>query len=456
MKRVYLILTVALLSICATNVSAADRADDKSSDAREHLENHFKFYGFIRNYFTYDSRESVSGTGDLFNYIPKDEKLNSLGEDLNAQSSFRFLALTSRVGVDVSGYYIGNVHLGAKVEADFYNGLSKATAGKGLPSTTSISGTAAMRLRQAYATVTWKDLPMGGEQKASVALKIGQAWHPMGADHPQVFSLEVGAPFGPFSRTPLVQMDAALGSNWTVTGAAIWQQQYTSNGPSGSVADYMKYSGIPEFYAGVTYKNGGFLGRVGVDVLSIKPRVQGKNADGVTVKVSDRITTASPYMYLQYSHKMFTMKAKTIYASAGEHIGIMSGYAKVGDENSDGSWNYAPLRNSASWLCLSYGKKWQGVLFLGYTKNFGLADGKSTVPVEAEDIYFSKNGFANLNQIYRINPEIVYNFGKLSVGLEYQYTAAQYGDTFNNKGLATENLHWVANNRIQSIVKFTF
>lgn len=328
-------------------LSAADKAEEQKSEVKEHLQNHFKFYGFIRNYFTYDSRESISGTGDLFNYIPKDQKLNEAGEDLNAQSSFRFLALTSRVGVDVSGYYIGNVHMGAKVEADFYSGLSKATAGNGLPSTTSVTGTAAMRLRQAYATVTWKDLPMSGDAKASVGLKIGQAWHPMGADHPQVFSLEVGAPFGPFSRTPLVQMDANLGDNWTITGAAIWQQQYTSSGPSGTVADYMKYSCVPEMYAGVTYKNGGFLGRVGVDVLSIKPRVQGKNSQGVTVKVSDRITTASPFLYLQYTHKLFTAKAKTIYASAGEHIGIMSGYAKV-DEYDDGSWDYAPLRDRKS------------------------------------------------------------------------------------------------------------
>ena len=276
MRKFYLILSIALLSFGATTMRAA--------------ENHFKFYGFIRNYFTYDSRESIAGTGDLFNYLPKDYSLNADGDDVNAQSSFRFLALTSRVGVDVTGYNVGNVHLGAKVEADFYNGLSKATAGAGLPSTTSVSGTAALRLRQAYTTITWKDLPMG-EDKASVGLKIGQAWHPMGADHPQIFSLEAGAPFGPFSRTPLVQMDANLGSNWIVTAATLWQQQYTSNGPSGSVADYMKYSGIPEIYAGITYKKGGFLGRAGIDVLSIKPRV----INDAKQKVSDRITTASPY-----------------------------------------------------------------------------------------------------------------------------------------------------------------
>ena len=446
MKRIF----ITLLAFALAAPLFAQESAKTEAPVKEHLQNHFKFYGFIRNYFVYDSRESVAGTGDLFNYIPKDVKLNGVGEDINAQSSFKFLALTSRVGVDVSGYYIGNVHLGAKVEADFYNGLSKATAGNGLPSTTSMTGTAALRLRQAYATITWKDLPMG-ENKANVALKLGQAWHPVAADHPQVFSLEVGAPFNPFSRSPLVQMDASLGKNWTLTAAAIWQQQYTSNGPSGSVADYMKYSCVPEMYLGINYKNGGFLGRAGVDMLSIKPRVLGAD----NVKVSDRITTVSPYVYVQYSKNLFTLKAKSVYASAGEHLGIMSGYAKVG-ELDDGSWEYAPIRNTASWVCLSYGKKWQGVLFLGYTKNLGLADGKSDDPVTAGDIYFNKNGFANLNQVYRINPEVVYNFGKLTVGLEYQYTAAQYGDSYNNKGLATENLRWVANHRVQSMVRFNF
>ena len=43
--------------------------------------------------------------------------------DLNEHSSFRFVALTSRVGLDVAGYQMGNVHFGAKVEADFYAGL---------------------------------------------------------------------------------------------------------------------------------------------------------------------------------------------------------------------------------------------------------------------------------------------------------------------------------------------
>lgn len=451
MKRIYLILSVVLISFCALNVSAAEK------EQKAEPKNNFKFYGFIRNYFIFDSRESKSGTGDLFYYLPLDEKMNENGtQDLNATSSFRFLALTSRLGVDVSGYSINNVHFGAKFEGDFYSGLSSASDVKGyFPGNSKISGTATARLRQAYATVTWKEL--GKEQQNSVALKIGQAWHPMAADHPHLFSLEVGAPFGPFSRTPLVQMDANLGNNWVVSAAAIWQMQYQSAGPVGGSAIYMKYGKTPEMYAALAYKSKGFLLRAGVDMVSIKPRALG-TLDGVTVKVSDRKTSVLGYVYTQYSKNKFAVKAKTTFGQGGEHMNLMSGYAKIG-ENSDGSWNYASLRNSSSWVSMSYGKKWQGVLFLGYVKNLGLAEAASG-PLSKSDVYFCSNGFSNINQMYRINPQIIYNIGKLNVGLEYQWTNVQYGEydggKLNAYGLADKNLHWVGNHRVNMMVKYNF
>ena len=449
MKRFYLILSAALLALGTFSASAAEKAEPK---------NNFKLYGFIRNYFIYDSRESVSGTGDLFYYMPKDVNMKD-GVDIHDQGSFSYLSLTSRLGVDVSGYYVNNVHFGAKIEGDFYSGLSNssnANASVYFPGNTKVSGTATARLRQAYATVTWKEL--GEEKQNTVALKIGQAWHPMAADIPHIFSLEAGAPFGPFSRTPLVQMDANLGKNWVLSAAAIWQMQYQSNGPIGSSANYMKYGMTPEMYAALAYKSNGFLVRAGVDLLSIKPRVLGSVNDKV-VKVNDRKTSVLGYVYTQYTYKKFALKAKSTFGQSGEHLNLMSGYAKIGGENSDGSWNYESLRNSSSWLSMTYGKKWQGVLFLGYMKNLGLAEAASA-PLAKGDVYFCGNGFSNLNQIYRINPQLIYNIGKLNLGFEYQWTAVQYGDykegKLNEYGLATDNLHWVGNNRVNVMVKYNF
>lgn len=451
MKRFYLILSAVLLALGTFSASAAEKAEPK---------NNFKLYGFIRNYFIYDSRESVSGTGDLFYYMPKDVNMKD-GVDIHDQGSFSYLSLTSRLGVDVSGYYVNNVHFGAKIEGDFYSGLSSVDSQKYpvssyFPGNTKVSGTATARLRQAYATVTWKEL--GEEKQNTVALKIGQAWHPMAADIPHIFSLEAGAPFGPFSRTPLVQMDANLGKNWVLSAAAIWQMQYQSNGPVGSSANYMKYGMTPEMYAALAYKSNGFLVRAGVDLLSIKPRVLGSVNDKV-VKVNDRKTSVLGYVYTQYTYKKFALKAKSTFGQSGEHLNLMSGYAKIGGENSDGSWNYESLRNSSSWLSMTYGKKWQGVLFLGYMKNLGLAEAASA-PLAKGDVYFCGNGFSNLNQIYRINPQLIYNIGKLNLGFEYQWTAVQYGDykegKLNEYGLATDNLHWVGNNRVNVMVKYNF
>ena len=447
-------IVIALSLLLAVPSFGAKKEAKETSPVKEHLQSHFKFYGFIRNFFAFDTRESTAGTGDLFYYLPKDKKLNEIGDDLNAMPSFRFLALTSRVGVDVSGYQVGSTSFGAKIEADLYSGLSSSVT------SSKINGTAQLRLRQAYVTTGWKELPTSGEAKAAVSLKIGQAWHPMAADQPHVLSLETGAPFGPFSRTPQVTMDANLGKHVILTASAIWQQQYLSQGPSGASAEYIKYSCTPEGYLGVSFKSdNGFLARIGSNVLSIKPRRTGKNSNGVEVKVSDRITTFSPFIYLQYKSGKFEVKAKSVFSQAGEHMNLMSGYGITGKFD-DGHYEYAPIQTSSTWASISYGKKWQFMLMGGYIKNLGATKDFVNVSgvTDASDFYFSGNGSKNLNSMFRIIPAVTYNIGKFTLGLEYNMTAAQYGDgkSYNARGLSLEGLHWVYNNRIQAMVKFTF
>lgn len=385
----------------------------------------FKLYGFIRNYAVADTRESVYGTEDFFYYVPKDVKMVD-GVDLNARSTFSFAALTSRLGLDITGYEVEGWKVSARFETDFYSGVSGVT------------GTAQLRLRQAFMTLA----------KGTFSLKIGQAWHPMATDLPHVMSLNSGSPFGPFSRTPQVTMEGKFSDNVSLNLSALWQMQFTSAGPEGSSANYMKYSGIPEIFMGLSFKAGGFTGRVGVDMLSICPRHL--DATG-TRKVSDRITTFSPYLYAEYTGDMFSVKAKTIFAQAGEHMNLNGGYG-VSAVNADGSWEYTPTRNSSSWISLRYGKKVQAVLFGGYVRNFGT---KETL---VGDLYFFKNSYSNLNRLYRIEPELLYNLGKVTFGLQYELTSAQYGSfgADDRFGLATQDLHWVTNHRILLMAKYTF
>jgi len=407
-----------------------------------------KLYGFIRNYYALDTRESISGTEEFFYYTPKDVLEGSEGEDLNEHVNYRFAALTSRLGVDVLGYEFKGWKMGAKIEADFYNGLAKTS---NEPSGASVSGTALFRLRQAYATVS----------NGIWSFKAGQAWHPMAADMPDVFSLNSGSPFGPFSRTPLVSMDVKLAEGLSLTAATIWQMQYQSTGPYGASAIYMRNGGY-ELYGGLNYTTGGLLLRAGVDVLSIVPRYTVGDK-----KVNERLTTVSPFFYAQYKNGNFTAKFKTIYAQAGEHLGLNGGYG-VKEVNSDGSYEYTPSMNSSSWLSLQYAaNSWQYILFGGYSKNFGTKD-KLAAGLIGDLIgkpigyWFSKNSYTDgrLDSMWRITPTVIKNFGRLSLGLECEITSASYGDVSKGmnleKGLYDKGIHSVTNYRVQGLLKFTF
>lgn len=443
MKKSFITLAAVALLAPAAVAFASEPAVET---AKTEKPSHFKFYGFIRNYFAFDSRESKAGTKDLFYYLPLDESLNANGTDINANPSFRFLAITSRLGLDVKDYQIGKTKVGAKVETDFYcmNG-----------------NVAVLRLRQAYATLGWDNLGNDGTQ--STSLKIGQAWHPMAADQPYVIDLETGAPFTAFSRTPQVMVDHNFSKNFALTAGVLWQMQYLSTGPKGASDTYIKYSCTPEFYAGLTMKtNHGFLARVGADVLSIKPRV--RNSEGE--KVSDRITTVNPYVYAKYDSRDFSINAKVIYASAGEHFNMLSGYG-VTKVDSDGSWDYAPLHSTASFLSVKYGRKVQVQGMIGYMKNLGTSkalyeDAAHPGYTSTSNVYISGNGFHNLNQLIRVTPTVVYNLGKLSFALEYDITAAQYGKyavaghVNSSNGLVDGDLHWITNHRLLGMVKFTF
>lgn len=472
MKR---FLVISILCALIGAPAWAEKADStaratKKEVVKSHLQQHFKLYGFIRNFFTYDSRESISGTGDLYNYMPRDEKWNQTEaeaavsgvprEDLNAQSTFRFLSLTTRLGLNIVGYKWRNTEFGGKIEADFYAGLNSVGT-----QTHKLTGTAQLRLRQAYMTLGWDSLKMN-KDFARVDLLIGQTWHPVSADLPDVIALSNGAPFQPFSRTPQVKMDARLGRFVTLTAAGLWQMQYTSIGPEGQSAEYMAYGKTPEAYVGLSVHDKGFLVRGGVDVLSIKPRHLGKvvptPGDTISVKVKDRITTVSPFIYLQYKKGDFSIKAKTIFAEAGEHMNLNGGYG-VKKVNADGSWEYTPTRTSTSWISIVYGgkvgkqeekhpQKLQGILFAGYVHNLGTKE-----PLVGA-LYYPR--VKNLNSMYRVSPTLLWTMGKFQLGCEYEMTSVRYGDITQginpNNGLYEKQLHWVTNHRVQIMTKYNF
>lgn len=401
------------------------------SYAQEQPANHFKPYGFFRSYAFVDSRATKSLTEDMFFFIPLDEKIVG-GEDVNAVSSYNFQAITTRLGLDVTGYSLGDTKISGKIEADFYCLNSSKNVGT-------------FRMRQAYVDLLWDGRNDG---KVDYKLTVGQTWHPLAADMPNCINLETGAPFSPFNRSAQLMFGATFNKTLTANVGLIQQLQYRSNGPDGSTNLYQRHA-VPEVYAGVSYKKGGFLGRAGVDILSIRPHY-GYNADGV--KYNEWLTTFNPFLFAQYTKGMFQVKAKTVYAQSGEHMQLNSGYAQYKLKDDGVSWEYTPIQSSVSFVSASYGKKFQVMGMVGYMKNLGTIreyhDGNA--------IYFSGNGFSNIDQMFRVTPTLAYNFGKLQVALEYDFTDVRYGQYDSDKwARPTVNLHWVANHRVLAMLKFT-
>ncbi|MBO4263422.1 MAG: hypothetical protein J5871_01930 [Bacteroidales bacterium] len=420
MKKTLVFLSLLLLG--APVLSAQESA------LAHELKMHFKPYGFVRTYFAFDTHESSAGTEDLYFYMPKDRKMVD-GVDVNETPTFRFAALTSRLGLDVLDYEFAGYRIGAKMEADFYAGV------------TGVTGTAQLRLRQAYVTLA----------KGSRNWKIGQAWHPMAIDLPDIFSLESGAPFGPFSRTPQVTFDWNIAGGFGLTTSLLWQMQYVSPGPEGNSANYIKYGCTPEGYFGLFFKSKPAVVKVGADVLSIKPRTYvTMPLSGSLKKVSDRITTFNLFEYGQFKAGDVTLKEKVTYANDGSHMNLLGGYGEVSIDQ-DLNTTYTATRTLSGWATAQWKHKDCPVVpsvLLGYIKNFG-------TPEELAGDFWGKNSVNAVNQMFRVQPEVLYNLGKLSFGLEYMVTAVEYG-TADRHACAVNDLHWVFNHRIQGLVKFTF
>lgn len=414
--------------------------------AQEETPAKFKLYGFIRNYIAADTRSVNAGTEDLYFYMPKDVNMKN-GEDLNAGFNWRFVSLTTRLGLDVSGYKWGTMGISGKVEADFYN-LSSAVP--------------ILRLRQAFMKLAWDNTPF--------SLTLGQTWHPMAVDMPHMNNLETGAPFNPFNRSPQMTLDIKAG-DFTFTASMLYLNHYLPVGPNGKSKEYY-LNGLPEFYAGVAYKKGGFVAKTGVDLVNLRPykTYNNKTANGL-------MTGISPFVYLQYGKDLFQIKAKAILAQSGEHMNLLSGYGVSAYQESTNTFTFTPMQNLASFVSFSYGKKVQVMCMLGYMKNLGTtADllnpdkmfwlntaGGTTTIVTGQDDVSGKDITAtqsNIAQAFRATPTLAFNLGKFTVSLEYNFTMGEYGNAGAHRGLrglyAAGNTHWVHNHRFICMTKFNF
>ena len=393
-----------------------------------------KLYGFIRNYACFDTRESMTSNSEQFYYMPKDEKLDANGEDINEQPNMMLLSITTRLGLNITGLEFLGAKTSAKIESDF--------AGFGTSNTV-------LRIRQAYAKMEW--------EKNSIL--AGQAWHPMMGDMmPDVFSLETGAPFTPFSRTPQVRYDYK-NKGFTLTATALYQYQYTSYGPDGASFNYARNAIVPELYFQAMYKNGGFMIGAGVDLLTLKPRqsytMESTDENGATVTATykckeDPVVSISPTIFASYKKGNWGIKGRFTYAQNAAHLSMISGYG-VTAVNENGEQEYGSINSAGGWVDVTYKKTLKkGFLtfccFAGYTKNLGCKD-EFTGPIYMR-------GEKNMDNMWRVSPSVLYTHNAMQIGIEYNPTTVAYGTPDSQYKMS--DTHNVTNHRICAMLKYNF
>ncbi len=407
-------------------------------DAQEEKKIDVKLYGFIRNDAFVDTYKGLNAANEQFYLYPLYVGMDEDGNHINEQISSNIVAMATRFGIKISGPDLFNATTSAVIETDF----------AGNPSTL----TALLRLRQGHVKLDWE----------KSTLLIGQTWHPFwtGSVFPTVGSLNTGAPFQPFNRSPQVRYDYNLGKV-ALNASAVYEFQYVSNGPSGKSDQYGRNSGLPEFIGGLEAKFGELTLGAAASLKHIKPsltntvtiNVEGSDETIAKTYVSDDLLQSVSFVgYAQFKAGMLTLNAKSVY---GQNIGYLlmpSGYGvSAYSAVNKGATEYTNYNNSYSYINAVYGKKWQ----LGFFAGYGLNLGTSKSLISESQVWGMST---NIQSMYRLAPHIAHNAGKARFVLEYENMGVEYGDkgTFNTMDGLYGSSTGVTNNRLLITMMYFF
>ena len=368
-----------------------------------------QLYGFIRNAAYTDTYHGVDAAQDQFYLLPLYAGKDANGDHINQDFQSNMTAIASRLGTKITGPELFGAKSSAVIEFDF-GGITSI-----YPSV--------FRIRHAYMKLNW-------EKSALVA---GQTWHPFWGDaaFPHVGSLNTGAPFQAFNRSPQVRFDYKLSDNITVLGAAVYENQYTSKGFYTVVNDVdktmpLRFSGTPEIVVMAKYKKDNFNLGLGAEYKSILPiNLVTSPTDGNEYKTDNTNNSVGFTAYGNYKTDKLYILLKGYYGQNLTHLTMPGGYGVKSVDAITGEFEYTNYNNYSAFLNITYGTKWQAGLFTGIGGNLGTSE--SLVAVDGAPKLAGM--FTTLQGMYRIAPSITHNVKNFRITLEYEMTNAKYSDS---------------------------
>lgn len=352
-----------------------------------------KFGGFIKSDYWYDSRVVVGSREDLFALYPQKPVFDKKGIDINNHPNFHFSAITSRINGKIIGPDIGKTASSGYIEADFSGNSNPDVGG--------------LWLRQAWMKLKWE----------KSELLFGQTWHPMFTTDcfPTVVSLNTGAPFNPFIRSPQVSF-TKYHNKFKLVISALSQRDYSNEGPMGRSTLYKRNALVPNLHAQLQYNTGNHLFGLAYDLKNLKPELY---TDSL-IKTNSLVGSSAVMGFYKFSKNKFELKSKIIFGqNMTEHL-MLGGYAVSSYDSTTAKKTFTPSNNFSFWANLIYGKKIQSGIFCGFTRNLGTPDNNT-------GIFYGRG--SDIDYVYRISPFLLFKVGNANFQSELEYTVVAYGTT---------------------------
>lgn len=411
MKR-YLSVFI-LIALSAACLSARAEGDAPQKKVR------FKFGGRLDAQVFTDTYASKATYNGLFYFFPLAPEYNKYGDDIRRESSLRFGVANTRLSAAVMASGILGAEAKAFVETDFM--------GSG-----NVFGV--LRLRHAYISLDWprSQLLIGQTNNLAVPEDI----------FPNTVAHGCGTPMNPLSRIPQVRYTRRFGEVVRLSGAL---QMY-----AGAEGEAQSYGMIPDVTLRLTVGDpkGSMIG-FGGGFKSIRPR----NLTADSVRTTKRMTAFNASIFGLHTfgggHKI------TAFAMWGQDLSTLNMLGGYGPQLRDifaGDLDYGYTATQAVALWADFEtrvmKGWQPGLFTGWTKNLGT--GK---PVDLASAAIPDKG---IDWYFRLSPRLWYHYKMLSFGLEYMYSLASWGRSFDAYYRPTERWANTDNHRVTLLARFKF
>jgi len=373
-----------------------------------------KWKGFIKNEAYYNTRQVVAARDGQFYLYPTNEAPDANGKDANESGNFNMIAIQSRLTLSITGPDALGAKTSGTVEGAFFGTTNEDVNG--------------FRLRHAVAKLDWD----------KSQFLFGQTWHPMFITEcfPGTVAFNTGVPFTPFARNPQLKFTYKL-SSLNLFAAAITQRDFKSQGVTAPLVN----SGMPELQFGAKYKTEKIVAGIGGGFKTLRPQL---TTNGVVDEST--ISSYSVTAYLKAALKPVTVKFQGTYGTNMNDVMMLGGYDISSIDANNNTVSYTAYKTMGAWLDVhTNGKKLQAGLFAGLTQNLGAED-EITGSLGARG--------ANIAQLMRVSPRLIYNVAKVRFALEPDVTIADYG-TVGEKGVV-EDTKSVSNVRLLAAFYYFF